>query len=478
MAKGDNLPWTDDENRAVAMAALKYIDNGIPHTDAFFKAQRDALGKDRHRTRKGMGNHARGGRYAKWVELARVELKIKDATRPNPQPPAPAAEPAEPAKRGGPGTPSVRWTGREWALIARAVEARIAASSDNPLPIVQHIIAVQGEVLPADRQRAPGGLIKAFQTAGTGMEDYAEGKRNMWTVEVAERSRPPEPPAEPASALPVVLEYVSPPAPASAPPAASQWPASPIEARPVVAPSPPAAQTALSAAMQRAQMSFANTIIGAVGDLLTVHEAQIRADMHADHEAALQAALTRQANAITSNIGALIQQALTQGIQAQVLSTLHAELGGPVGGGGGGGVPPKNVPPVPDPDPVPETPAPAAAAPAPRRAVFTLGNEVQPLKRADKLAVDIVGLKPANQAIVRKALGSEHYDIRMADSEELHFKIRPNAEVFLMVGLVSHGMYDRMRSQRAKLTRIAGGVGAVIQAVEHARHAYEHAAAH
>lgn len=476
MAKGDNLPWTDDENRAVAMAALKYIDNGVPHTEAFFKAQREALGKDRHRTRKGMGNHARGGRYAKWADLARVELQIKDATRPNPQPPAPPEPPA--AKRETSGS-QVRWTTREWALIARAVEARLAAGADKSIALVHHVIAVQAEVLPADRQRAPGGLMKGFQAKGQNTADYEKGKAAMWTIEVAERSRPPEPPAEPAEALPMVVEYVAQPAPASAPPAASQWPASPIESRPVVAPSPPAAQNALTAAMQRAQMSFANTIIGAVGDLLTVHEAQIRADMHADHEAALQAALTRQANAITSNIGALIQQALTQGIQAQVLNTLHAELGGPVGGGGGGGgVPPQNVPPVPEPDPVPETPAPSAAAPAPRRAVFTLGDAVQPLKRADKLAVDIVGLKPANQAIVRKALGSEHYDIRMADSEELHFKIRPHAEVFLMVGLVSHGMYDRMRSQRAKLTRIAGGVGAVIQAVEHARHAHEHAAAH
>lgn len=232
-----HMRWLPEEWARVAVVACVAVQAGESTADAVFNAQRVTLPKHRwhplDHLRKLTAGGVRGAVAAKYIAQAsgmtpaqREAVLLREVKHPKagahdlpeasaPPAPAPKAErapraakapkPQKPAKEPRYKMPEppkredgtlVRWTSREWALIARS--ARWVAERQPELPLYAQVAEAQAWTLPVDRQRAVTGITQSFYArGGTWLaQQLKEGLDHGWTINTVPFTPPgsvPEP---------------------------------------------------------------------------------------------------------------------------------------------------------------------------------------------------------------------------------------------------------------------------------------------
>lgn len=323
------MRWQPSEYLKVAVAALPLVDKGKSITDAFFAAQRRALPKDRRREADDLRKMQYSGAPQKYIDQARALSETERAAL-LPPPPPPRKAPPKRVKldegRDYSANGTIRWTGREKALIARRVSYWLEHGDTRVLSRL--IVEAQEIELEPDRRRSIPS-IQSGTTGGHNKKTIEEGLRLVWQIE----NIPFKPDAQDAAAA--EAETTAAPATDVADNAEDEAqrigamafndPAQAADARaakaaseapnPVQATTPaPAAERALSDAAR----AFGDTVMQALDKLLATH-AEIMLGK-------VQAKLNEQAQTTAASIAAMIER----GMRETVHKIVEVELGGPV----------------------------------------------------------------------------------------------------------------------------------------------------
>lgn len=291
------MRWTPGEWLKVATLATGLLnDHGVTSVDEAIKqAQRAVLPKHRWRDAKSIHNQILSGAwrdYRKRIDAMSAEQRenilLKEITSPASsgtaqavqveaeQPPAPTPTRKRRVIKTGHFTPSyvtdlapppeagrlVRWTRREWTLIARGVKWVQEHRAEDLPRLWQQILYAQSFCLDRDRQRP----LDSIRQSGVSKEAAAtqkrvdEGMARLWEVNSIPFTPPgsesePEATAEPTPDAAPAAQAEPVEAPTSAPPPAAATPA------------PPMPRSSLAEAAQ----AFGETIMGALDKLLLTH---------------------------------------------------------------------------------------------------------------------------------------------------------------------------------------------------------------
>ncbi len=188
------IRWSEHEWNAVVANALPHMDLGVPRLLAMQKAQRAViLDKARHKAPSAIGKSSTpsGGMF----DAARERVSaMSPADRAALLVGAQANLEAESTA-----APGARWTARERALMASAVQLLRSERAMQGMSLAELYIRAQRMTLPADRQRSESG-IKQGSYAGLLARQHAEGLQSAWQYPETKdplRGRPAAPPAEP-----------------------------------------------------------------------------------------------------------------------------------------------------------------------------------------------------------------------------------------------------------------------------------------
>jgi hypothetical protein len=379
--------WTPDDYRAVALKAVPLVDEGRTVRVAFLEAQKEVLPAIKHRVSRDIGGKSLVG-MERFLEEARALLKPRASDR---MAKARAVQAAQGRKTEAEGRkPMVYWTMLEKARVAR--EMKNTEGLDFKLS--KRVVLAMEAVLPPDRWLSRGSISGACGKSGSMKRQMEEGAANEWILKKEEAAVAAPTPVDASNEVGAML------------------------ARAGEAPDPaPAAPGSLA----EASRAFADTMQAAVGALMratALHTMQT-----------LDAKLDGLVNTITER--------LHNDLRATVMSTMEAELGGPV------------RPPL---EPKAPTEAPAA--------------KVEVTAGFSRLKVDVLGL-PDNEAAAVKRAFNGNTDLRIMTTEHAHHWLpRTDCTVIQNTRIMSHKVSDRLKKHGIKPIRVTGGPSVVIAAIE------------
>lgn len=472
-----HMRWTPDEWLKVATLALGFLeDHGYTKADeALDAAQRAVLPSHRWREskdiRKQAGDngvwHDYMGRVMAMTHEERLAILAREVKSPEPKhaevidetPPPPAPEPVAEAKiykrrtkaeralhppgdrSGGEycytpreildmvpqdaGGHVVRWTRKEWALLARGVKWVEANRSDLPRTW-QKLLYAQTFVLDRDRQRPAASISQSAIDSKRRKaidEPLALGMSDEWTIKhipfnppgsEAQAETTAEPPVEPVTV---------------APEAAPAMPLPPIPA-PVAIPAPPAQLSTLAEAAK----AFGETIMGALDQLLATHSRLMMEQVNAR--------LTASAQEVGTQVAALIETSLRKTVHTIV----ETELGGPVA---------------------------APHAPAPNVPPSTAGgvnidavHSHQLPRTARRLKVDIVGVNEKILAEIKERMPAD-IDARLVHGNQIHsYTPSRDRQCILITERIPHAMFNKIKREKIDPIYTKPTAGHVMHAVE------------
>jgi hypothetical protein len=302
MVKEARLRWSETEWLSVVANALPLIESGMHRVSAMLKAQRMVLDKARHRDEKALAqSFAPSVATFEKAVAAFKSLSAADRAALVKQPPAPrtaAAAPEADAPRKG----LVKWTARERAIMAAAVQQLKQEEGHGGMKLHDLYIKAQRMVLPADRLRGEGG-IKGASYSGLLKRDHDEGIAAAWQFPETK---------DPYRLHPLAAVAAPAPAPAPTPTEAATDELVKLGANP----------------MNAAVILFGSTMMTALEDLLKARDAQ--------QAEAMAQRLAESAAAQHERIGQVVQDLLQVQvgyIAAEVSKGLRAvlleELGAP-----------------------------------------------------------------------------------------------------------------------------------------------------
>lgn len=462
--KRHHTRWLPQEWLKVAAHAVTLIErNGLAPFDALWAAQNE-LPEHRRQPRQTIERFASESVHGEiWRKNAAIVLSMSVADRdalllrsvaspkapkqvapPPPPPPAPkpAAKPrnriVEVPGSGGkrkiirPEAPpyqvvahsgsAVKWTQREWALIARA--AKWVSEQYPQSKLWEQVFYAQQWTLDADRQRAMGGMRQSVDHGPTHMRlanRVAQGLQDGWLIENIPFVPPgsePEAAAEPAEDLAAIAASV--PEPVEAPPAAPSMPAATL--------APPAVHSTIA----EASKAFAETMLGALDKLLTTHSRVLLEEVNVR--------IAESSVRMGTQVAAMVQA----GMQEAVHQMMQIELGGTI------------TPP----------PAPPAVSPTADKPAESLGASEETEQRA-RLKVDVIGaLNPIMRNQVRNQF-TKGVDIRFFDGDH-HTRYKPaeGRHVIFLSKRSTHGTFDKLKKFGVKPIYVEPSAGLINHAIE------------
>lgn len=405
MATESRLRWDESEWMNVIGATLPLIAKGSSKVDALDKAQRKVLPRVRYRDRVSLGKLCTPSNGGFDAAVARFKaLPAAERATYSPAPP-PAASPKAVPPKAELEAGNVRWTSRERALMAADVELLRREPGYTEL-LLQHLyIKAQPMILPADRQRAEGG-IKQSAYAGQLQRAHEDGLANGWQY--------------PETQDPFRLGT-------TATPAAAPAPVDPVPEPP--APLPESEPSEIAAAVA----AFGASMMDGLARLLTARDASLsqqmseQASQHMTTQAQALQSVVEQVTTLPDRIGPLVAELLqtqvarvAEEVTQRVRAMLLEELGGPS---------------TPSP-PATSSPAPTQAANGPRERV---------------LRIDVLGtVAPDWMARIREAI-SEADELRFIDFDSAR-EFAPHRGRHLI--LMQQGKIPRVLQQKLEATGV------------------------
>lgn len=263
----------DTEWRPLLVEAIPHaVGTGEPLAQCVERVMRHQLSKERWRSLVFIKASLRADSVQQCIE----EVKQHLSTLPASAPPATAKSQTELQRLRRSYTGGVRWTQREWTLLAREFDARTAKGEG--VSEFLRLLDAQDAVIELERRRAVGGLRKEWQR-GRVQQGLAEGRANIWTLKPEEESEAEQEQEQEDRALEMEPDNTPPALP-------TPQPASP--------PSEPFAQ------------AISDILARAVADILRLHHQRV---------------MTMFDERL---------RVFVQGVRSEVHATLEAELGGPV----------------------------------------------------------------------------------------------------------------------------------------------------
>jgi len=411
MATESRLRWDEPEWMNVIGATLPLIAKGLSKVDALDKAQRKVLPRVRYRDRVSLGKlctPSNGGFDAAVARFKALPAAERATYSPAPPPP-PAASPKAVPPKAELEVGNVRWTSRERALMAAGVELLRREPGYTEL-LLQHLyIKAQPMILPADRQRAEGG-IKQSAYAGQLQRAHEDGLACGWQFPETK-----DPFRLGTTARPVVAPAPVEPAPEPAAPPA------------VVAPESAPSEIAAAVA------AFGASMMDGLARLLTARDASLsqqlsaQTSQHLTTQAQALHSVVEQITTLPDRIGPLVAELLqtqvarvAEEVTQRVRAMLLEELGGP------------------------STPSPPATSPpAPTQAANGSRERV--------LRIDVLGtVAPDWMARIREAI-SEADELRFVDFDSAR-EFAPHRGRHLI--LMQQGKIPRVLQQKLEATGV------------------------
>jgi hypothetical protein len=313
----------------------------------------------------------------------------------------------------------VRWTSREWCLVARA--AQWVAQQSPSLSLAKQVNEAQVWTLPADRLRPYSALVQSFNTRKDGQRvlalKLADGLANAWTVNTVPFNPPGSEPEKTAVAE-AIEELASPPVGAV-----------PETARGPGLSAAPATGGALPSSLSVAAQAFGATMMQALDALLSTHTQHLLGQVNER--------IGLMAQETGSQVAAMIEAAMRRTVHSMV----EQELGGPVS-------PP--VPPADEPASVDAVPIPGEAPPRMR------------------LKVDVVGtINPPVRVQVRDAFANTDVDLRFFEgSHHDRYTPDPARHCIFMSKRSSHGLFEKLKKYKVKPIYVEPSAGVITHAIE------------
>lgn len=339
--------------------------------------------------------------------------QLSQPAKPEPSPePAPAVtQSRKPGENAGHVT---RWTGREWALVARAARWEAERFPDEPLHV--HVNRAQQWALPPDRQRPVTAITQAFyKRSDSGRSLLAvqvqEGINRGWTI----------------NNIPFTPPGSEPDTPDTPPPA----PAEPVEAAPSIGGALPIAPQ--FATLTEAAKAFGETMMHALDSLLHTHTQLMLAEVNQR--------ITATAADTGTQVAAMIEAAMRRTVHSMV----EQELGGPVS-------PPAG--------PADEPAASESIKPAPI-------PQVEP--RRARVKVDVIGTlnSPVRVQVRDSFADASDVDLRFFDgSHHERYKPDPNRHCIFLSKRASHGLFDKLKKYKIQPIYVEPSAAYITHAIE------------
>lgn len=439
--------WSPAEWLKVATMALGLIEQGTSHKEAIKAAQVAVLPRHRWRQPERLA-HATAPSMVAWprylnqakamTPAEREAVLLADAPPPvktkaravveDVPPPAAAPAPAPVVKK--PQAPRakaygtddkrpagavgiVRWTSREWALIARA--AKWVSEHSPGLSLAKQVNEAQVWTLPPDRLRSYGAIVQSFNARSKGQRvlalKLAEGLNNQWTIDKV----PFAPPGEQAKEA----EELAPP-----PAVVGQSP----EADILTTAAPEAGWALPSPLLTEAAQAFGKTMMQALDTLLASHSRHV-----------LDQVNTR-IGTLAHETGAQVAAMIEAAMRKTVHSMVEQELG-----------------PVSPPASPANEPAPIEAAPIP--------GETPPRKR---LKIDVVGsINPPVRTLVRDQYSGTDIDIRFFEGgHRERYTPDPARHCIFVSKRASHGLFDKLKKYRIQPIYVEPSASYITHAID------------
>lgn len=442
--------WSSAEWLKVAAMAHGLIEQGQTHRDAVLAAQMAVLPRSRWRETAKL-SHAVAPSMTTWPKYLkqvqsmspdeRTAVLLADAPPPvgtpvdpppAPPPPPPVVEAKKPKKpkesRLKPyGTSDkrvdveeghiVRWTSREWALIARA--AKWVSEHSPGLPLPRQVNEAQVWTLEPDRLRPYSSIVQSYHGRKNGQRilalQLAAGLERGWTINSVEFNPPG---SKPEKQEPEVL--------APPPVEVGQSP----EADTLTTAAPATGGALPSSNLTEAARTFGETMMRALDTLLHTHSQHLLGQVN------------DRIGAMATDMGTQVAGMIEAAMRRTVHSMVEQELGGPVS------------PPVP---PADEPASVETSAPIP--------GETPPRKR---LKVDVVGtINGPVKSQVRDQFNGVDIDLRFFDGgHHQRYKPDPNRHTIFLSGRASHGLFDKLKKYKIQPIYVEPSVSFITHAID------------
>jgi hypothetical protein len=419
----DKIRWTEAEWLVLVANALPLIASGMPRVAAVQKAQKTMLDKSRHRAPKPIGQ-AFAPSNGSWDRAVTAFRKLdvaergallgKDAQQRVPAPPPkPKAQDFMPASDAG----LVRWTARERAHMAAAVNLLRKEPEHAGLSLAELYIKAQRMTLPADRQRSEAGIKQAMYAKGSILRrQHDEGVQAGW--QWPETKDPFRSGAAAPTAAPASTEAPAAPAPAASAPAALQDPG-----------------------IASAASAFGTTMMQALETLLAARDQQVMLQL-TDRLAAATSTLQERTGLMVQELLQVQIGHIATEVGKSLRDVLLAELGqGPA-----------------------PAPAPASAAPAPSSPAN--GTHAPP-PAAPGLRIDIIGtMDPEWVQRIRDAAPGDEVRIFDFAAGRDYAPHRGRHLIVMQQGKLPRSLQAKLTTSGAKPVFVRDAAGHVLRAVQ------------
>lgn len=394
--------WTKAEWLKVATMAYGLIsEHGQLHRDALRAAQVAVLPRKRWRPLAKLAHTTAPSNltWQKYLKLAsdmtpdqreQVLLASLPSDAVADEAPAPTPAPAEELSKGeGITFNMVRWTTREWAIIARAAEWEHHQDPDAKL--WENVDDAQKWALPADRQRSRNVIAQSYhKRKDDGKRLLAvlldDGKNNRWQIDGIAFTPPGTEPekSEELAPPPVVVEELS-------------------TAEPFTT------GGALPSSIAEAAKAFGDTMMQALGALLHTHQQAILNEVNAR--------ITLTAAETGNHIAAMIEAAMRRTVHSMV----EQELGGPI-----------------------NPPAPPANEPANGSVIL---GEATPRKR---VKIDVVGVPHGVMMHeIQRSIDESIADVRFIHPDA-SYAPHGGRHIIMIQQKISHSLSNKIKAAKIK----------------------------
>jgi hypothetical protein len=401
--------WSRAEWDSVACAMLPLLTAGREKIDALRRAMNACITPSRHHGEKSL-QFMTGPKYIPFNSAIERARKMTDTERIITAATQAAGLTCSPSKSHVSGIPrghKVTWTRSEWALLARMVMHLQRGTSERSLPKL--VARAQGLVLDPDRHRLYTGIYQSFG-AGSLTRNIEQGKNDAWLIK-AIPFVPPEL-ARQALAQTAVAQAVQ---------AAIEAPQGGLKGLQATTPAPTPEKPQERAPRHPAIAAFGEQLLDSLEAMLKDQAAF----MNAEIERRVGMRVTEAVQTMETNLG------------RQVRALLEIELG-----------------------PLAQPAKPAEVIDLAPPDVLDPESEA-----ARKLRVDVVGLKGAQQTLVRQAFNGET-DLRFVPADNVG-GWKPNGRhVILVTKFISHDAEDKAKASSRKPVRVNGAARSVIAAIK------------